>query len=495
MKQLTRIIDYAFFYFFAVTFWLCVIAHLTLKPSLFFTFQSLHNSFVRNYYALLEGQSAEYGIWPGMLKAMGTDFAAIFIALTAVVIPLAVFKHYINREHSIKDAVTKHLAVSLTSLAVTFIAGSIVMSLLAAILMSIGLFLLGAPVSDSFETVIEIAASGVILTDLLLCVVLWSIELDRGGGNSPLRSILSRRRVIIPLTAAVMISAAASYLITTEVEIEIPDRGAPVSVYAYDMFNDRVPLDEEIFPDSYLFSASYSGQTIFTDDALYTTLGRSVTGSTYKNIFIYAGDLPHFGYFRGFFNGRPEGVQFIPDKMKTRVTYKAHDYNKNRAYIYWYTQKPRYRNLNFNMKVHGSAPWVSTEIILTRQADELYSASLSADSTAGNYASGFMAVEQKTGKEYFFTASGKTVNLGIRGKDGGIIILWSGSIDSPAQTMMIKDEEGGLALFINNRPVLYSAVEFSKLYAAVSADNEVSKNPITLSCTIGTAKSIIKTGR
>lgn len=463
MKRILNILDYFFYHFFFTIFWLILIVHFTMRPTLFFSFLWAHNTFVRSYWAILEGQTAEYGIWPGLLKSMGHDFLWIFIILGAIIIPLTIAKSYFVKKTKIGESITEYLGTSILSLIITFIGGSIVMSIVATFLMSFGIFLFDSPISSEFEVIIEIAASGIIITDLLLCVALWSVNIPETEETTSVKKkpakIFKSIPSLVSFILAVLLAIVISYTVKTRVTLVLPENKEDIRIYSYDLFNNKLPIKHEKYPDVYSVTLSPENKTTFDDDSLYTNLDM-----TRKSVFIHSRDLPFISYFKGFFHQRPDSIQFNYNEAAVEVFYRVRPYNELPRYIYTMTEKPDYRSKNVEVSCKDcKGDKFNTQNILKRGDNLFHTISITPKKKDEDTRWGAIVVQQKTRQMYLFAIEKQSFIFAVIDSNDAPYVHYTVKLDKIVKTLLIKDEETGLSLFIDGKPKFYCNLDFSEV--------------------------------
>jgi len=434
-------------------FWLVAIVHVSMRPTLFFGFIWVHSELIRDYYSILKGQTTEYGIWPGLLKSMGHDFLWIFIILATVIIPLSLIKRFINEKISIRKAALKYICSSVLSLVVSFIVGAVIVSIIATVLMSIGLFILGSPISPKLEIIIEIAASGIIITDLLFMLIIWTANMPDDPSSQGWRDFFNYKG-LIALGIAIIAAVTISYSIDTRVSLHLPDHRETLHVYSYDSFNDRLLINDKRFPKTYRITYHKKNTREFTNEKkLYTDLS-----DTWKDIFIYAKDLPFMGYFKGLFHHRPDSITFDKDTMDIVLTYVTRHISQQPKYIYYLSKRPQY----ITRKIIAGGSKKHRHHYLMRDTSYFYSVS-SKPAKSPNAHWGMVITQEKTRTLFLVTVKGNIIRFGGITSEGKPIYFYKEKMKSVAEKFMVKDEEYGYTIFINDIPKYYLGYNFSEI--------------------------------
>ncbi|PKL17041.1 MAG: hypothetical protein CVV49_13110 [Spirochaetae bacterium HGW-Spirochaetae-5] len=463
LKLIADIYEFAAYHFFAVLFWLILLVHLILHPSLFYSFIYFHNEFVRDYYAILSGQNSEYGIWPGLLSALGHDFLWIIITLTVMIIPLAVIRRLLNPGAKIGERVGEYLFRAIISLLGSFLVGAIITSIIIAIFLAFGRFLFSSPVDITLENNVEIVASGIIITDLLLCLIFWSLqgtdqtpdqEKKKGVSKAASIAFRSRRSTIGALVLAVLIVVIVIEMVPARVKLVLPGTSSPTTLYSYDLFNGKVSdkINEE-GPQIFRIESVFRNPQYLSDNRLYHK--PEAFDMAYRDLFIYNEQLPLYSMFNGFFSRRPDAISLDAAQFAMTVTYRAIDvYDK---YGYIYPVSLEFHQQEYRAKVTGTdgpGGVFVTGSYVSRDSGTFRRITLDLVKASGKSAWGAMTVDKESRLLFYHSVNGKRYTCSYLSKEQPVELV-SYDKDSIINSLTFVDEFYGYTVFIDDTPVFY----------------------------------------
>ena len=193
--------------------WAVLFVHLSYHPVLVFSMIGAYNQRIRNYWSFLEGQSAEYGIWPGLWAVLSGEIFRVFTVTLGITLAFWalrrwVFKHRDPLSETFGKFAQKQLFTLLWSgLAVT--GGAILIG---------GSFVFGqmfqTPISLQIETIIEIAASALLLFSLFYSVMFWWLDLEQQVPHA-------RRTGLVVMAAAGLLTGGALGWWSSQAELRV----------------------------------------------------------------------------------------------------------------------------------------------------------------------------------------------------------------------------------------------------------------------------------
>lgn len=184
--------------------------HLVWPTRGFFLFVVGYETFVRDYWFIERMEHGEYGMWPGILAALGLD--ALFMALLVLplVLPFVIARHFIVRdEQRLKDVLVEYVILSVFLLLLTYVVGSVAGTFVVLIVGGLaGVF---ADVSGLLAPV----GSAILITDLLFATAMWWI--DRAAAP---RGMSRWWRIGLGAAGAVALIAGAQVFLSVQAHVE-----------------------------------------------------------------------------------------------------------------------------------------------------------------------------------------------------------------------------------------------------------------------------------
>lgn len=184
--------------------------HLVAPTRGFLLFIAGYETFVRDYWLIERMEHGEYGMWPGILTALGIDAFYMVVLVLPAVLPFVIARHYIVRDQQrLKDVLVEYVLLSGFLLLAVYVVGSIAGTFF--VLIAGGLGGVFADVGGLLAPV----GSGILLTDLLFATTMWWID----RGSAP-RGMSRLARVALGLVGAVVLIVGVQALVTVRAHVE-----------------------------------------------------------------------------------------------------------------------------------------------------------------------------------------------------------------------------------------------------------------------------------
>ncbi|MBN2695228.1 hypothetical protein JXR93_11260 [bacterium] len=469
MNNIGKIIDSVFIRLVWTIFWLVIVTHFFGNPKIFFLFVDFHNSYVRDYWALLEFIDGEYGVWPNLLKFMGRDLVLIFVYLGIILIPLNIFKK--SPEKKVITVIKEYLTTSIITLLVVFLVGSALISIFIAFIMFFALFVFNSPISKEFDAIFEIFASGIFTTS----VFFFAYSFSKNRDSSEKKSIFLNKH-IHSIVLAILIHVILVKQIEISVNIDILKTEDKLHIYSYELYKDKINVGDSNL-NVYKISEHFIDQISFNNSSLYTTFR-----DDWRYISIYQKNSPFISTFYGFFQSRPDKISFDSSKKIVNVDYKIKKTNTKPDYIYPITSKPTYKTVDFSDNID----------VLSKKSDKFYTIDIT-DSLKSESFWKLVLAKKDSDETLLFTFEKnslkikKTVNENINNIDKNSSNIYSQNFEKNIENVLIKDESlGGFTIFINDTPLFYVEFDYFKVNL-ISSDEKLLNN---FSITIGESEKI-----
>jgi hypothetical protein len=442
IHRILHLAKYAVFLFYLTALWAVLIIHITFIPSLFFTFTWLHRVLIWDYWSILRGMNEEWGIWPGLTRTFLYELFWIFTSLFIISLPFLIARYYLEEKRiKLKKILSEFFLDNIISLLISFIVGAVVAAVAIGTMM-VFIMILNSPISPKIGEVVEIVASGILITSLLYAIISWSHEIKK---SAPVRTKWS---VLISFGLALVIVIIAALAIRTNVRLHLPGAGTMV----YSCSPERIRTASKDMTGVYRYDTIYTGRNSFTDNRLYSYY------FDYRFINIKRAGLPFIETMDGFFQKRPESVAFDWKRRTVTITYGVTELTGNpldRDYTVVLTAPAASRGLMENKK------------LFHREGSAMYELRISAPDKSPGLSWGLIGCDVlKTC--HIFAAKESSVEIYSVDKENRPVLEFSEDTGKEITALALREENpDATSVFINDVPRFTLHGKYYDYYSAI----------------------------